>query len=416
MSIRINLIYLLFTGMLLDAYTLQAQRYIHDYPYYNFIQYDKNQLQYSGNAEPMRGFYEKLDRLIFNGEGQLNILHVGASHIQAGVWSGTVRETLHSLQSGLVAGRGLVFPYSAAKTNTPYDYTVEHSGHWDGCRNVEKNKDCELGVMGISVTTKHQGAWLKIGLRKNPYLNYDFTQAIVYHTADAQSYGFEFPNDPGAIIQTFADRGYSKITFTRALDTLHLRLKQTDSLQHYFTCFGFKLENDRTGIYYHAVGINGADVPAYLRSPNFARDLRLAPPDLVILSVGINDALYPNFSPEAYKANYRELIRRIKTVSPNVAIVFTTNSDSYFKKRYVNPNGEKVRKAMHELSAELNTGVWDLYGIMGGYGSIDTWINAKLAKTDKIHFTNEGYRILGYLLASAIVQDYEKHMLANVKR
>ena len=403
--------------LVVHAFGVQAQRYTHDYPHYDFIDYEKNQLQYFGTTDLMRGFYKKLDQLIYQGEGQLNILHVGGSHIQAGIWSGTVRESLHSLHPGIVAGRGLVFPYRAAKTNTPYDYTVDYGGGWEGCRNVEKNKDCNLGVMGISVTTKRNDAWLKIELKKNPtHVDYRFTEAILYHSTDAQSYCFDFPNDPEAIIQTFADKGYSKITFTRALDTLHLQVKQTDSIQHYFTCFGIKLENNKPGIYYNAVGVNGADVPAYLRSPNFARDLQVSPPDLVIFSVGINDALYPGFSPQAYKENYRELIRRIKTVAPNVAILFTTNNDSYFKRRYVNPNGEKVKQAMSELSAEYNAAVWDMYSIMGGRGSIDTWIDARLAKSDKLHFSGEGYRMIGYLLASAIVQDYEKHILANAKR
>ncbi|MBX2966852.1 MAG: hypothetical protein KF845_11950 [Cyclobacteriaceae bacterium] len=400
----------------MQALSSPAQRYIHDYPSYDFIDYEKNQLQYFGTAEPMQGFYQKLDRLVYRGEGQINILHVGGSHIQAGIWSGTIRETLHSLHPGIAAGRGLVFPYRAAKTNTPYDYSVDYGGGWEGCRNVEKNKDCDLGVMGISVTTKRNDAWLKIELKENPIIDYSFTEAIVYHSTDAQSYCFDFPNDPQASIQTFADKGYSKITFTRALDTLHLQVKQTDSLQHYFTCYGFKLENNRSGIYYNAVGVNGADVPAYLRSPNFARDLQASPPDLVIFSIGINDALYPGFSAQAYKENYRELIRRIKTVSPHVAIIFTTNNDSYFKRRYVNPNGEKVKQAMAELSLQYNAAVWDMYSIMGGRGSIDTWVSARLAKTDKLHFSAEGYRVIGGLLASALVQDYEKHILTRARR
>jgi lysophospholipase L1-like esterase len=415
MNFRSNATYLIILACI-QTMSLQAQPYVHDYPNYDFVDYGKNQLEYFGSTEPMHGFYEKLDRLIYRGEGQLNILHVGGSHIQAGIWSGTVREALHTLHPGIVAGRGFVFPYRAARTNTPYDYTVDYGGGWEGCRNVEKNKDCNHGVLGISVTTERNDAWLKIELKKNERIDYRFTKAVVYHSTDVESYCFEFPNDPAATIETFADKGYSKISFSRALDTLHLQVKQTDSLQRYFTCYGFKLETDKPGIYYNAVGVNGADVPAYLRSPNFARDLHVTPPDLVILSIGINDALYPSFSPQAFKENYRELIRRIKAISPDAALLFTTNNDSYFKRRYVNPNGEKVKQAMSELSAEHNAAVWDMYSIMGGRGSIDTWIEARLAKTDKLHFTGDGYRLLGHLLASALVQDYQDHILTHARR
>lgn len=408
--------FLIGAAFTVTAYSCMAQRYAHLYPEYGFIDYQKNQLQFFGSNEPMKRFYQKLDTVIFEGENQVTILHIGGSHIQAGIWSAAVREAFHTLHPGLVAGRGLVFPYRAARTNNPADYTTEHSGGWEGCRNVEKTKMCSLGVLGISTTTERSDAWIRIVLKKNPLISYRFTSVRVYHSTDAQSYAFEFPNDPQAVIETHADQGYSRVYFTRPLDTLHLQLKQTDSLQQHFTCFGFSLETDKPGIYYHAVGVNGADVPAYLRSVNFARDLQATPPDLVIFSIGINDALYPSFSPQAYKENYHELIRRIKAVAPETAILFTTNNDSYFKRRYVNPNGEKVKQAMQELSAQLHAGVWDMYSIMGGRGSIDQWIAADLAKTDKLHFNGDGYRLLGYLLASAILQDYEKHLVTKAKR
>jgi lysophospholipase L1-like esterase len=402
-------------AMLLTGSLAIGQRYFHHYPQHAFIEYSQNAIQFHGTDAPMQFFFSKLDQVIFEGKGQVNILHVGGSHIQAGIWSGTIRETLHSLHPGIVAGRGLVFPYRAAKTNGPGDYSSDYSSGWEGCRNVEKNKECNLGLMGISVSTRREDAWLKIVNKPDAFLDYRFTEAVVFHSTDALSYGFTFPNDPEARVETYPEKGYSKVWFSRSLDTLHFQLQRTDSLQNHFSCYGFKLENDRPGIYYNAVGNNGADVPAYLRSVQFAKHLEAAKPDLVVLSIGINDAYHPGFSPEEYKANYRDLIRRIRTQAPHAAILFTTNNDSYYKRRYANPNGAKVKKALEELSAEMNAGLWDMYSIMGGLRSIDTWVGASLAKTDKIHFTGEGYRMIGYLLSSALIHEYEKHLQSKWK-
>ena len=45
---------------------------------------------------------------------------------------------------------------------------------------------------------------------------------------------------------------------------------------------------------------------------------------------------------------------------------------------------------------------------MGGYGSMQDWTAAGLGQSDKIHFTPEGYRLLGDLLFNAIMDCYRK--------
>jgi hypothetical protein len=41
---------------------------------------------------------------------------------------------------------------------------------------------------------------------------------------------------------------------------------------------------------------------------------------------------------------------------------------------------------------------------MGGYGSSQKWYKAKLMQRDRIHFTNEGYKIKGDLLYEAFLK------------
>ena len=39
-------------------------------------------------------FFSKIDSLIFTGEGNINIIHMGGSHMQADVFSNKIRENL----------------------------------------------------------------------------------------------------------------------------------------------------------------------------------------------------------------------------------------------------------------------------------------------------------------------------------
>ena len=54
--------------------------------------------------------------------------------------------------------------------------------------------------------------------------------------------------------------------------------------------------------------------------------------------------------------------------------------------------------------------MWDMFNVMGGLGSIKTWQNNNFAKRDKIHLTKEGYILIGDLMLSAIIKEYDKHL------
>jgi hypothetical protein len=64
-------------------------------------------------------FYQKMDSLVFDGKGQVNILHLGGSHIQADVFSNRVRVKTVKFYPGFAASRGFVFPFSVAKPIHP---------------------------------------------------------------------------------------------------------------------------------------------------------------------------------------------------------------------------------------------------------------------------------------------------------
>ena len=67
-----------------------------------------------------------------------------------------------------------------------------------------------------------------------------------------------------------------------------------------------------------------------------------------------------------------------------------------------------MQQAFYEIAAWFDAPLWDLYDIMGGFGSMQDWTGAGLGQSDKIHFTPEGYRLLGDLLFNAIMDCYSR--------
>ena len=388
-----------------------AQEYPHELKQYPFIQYDSNRLEFFGDSTHWLKIFDQFDSIVFDGTGQLDVLHMGGSHIQAGVFSAQMRKHLQTIQPGLNSYRGFLFPYRLAKTNNPRNYSVTYTGSWEGCRNVQKSKNCTLGLAGISATTTTAGATLKIKFDPD-YMEYPYSQLKVFHMQDSNQFEI-VPSDRSYSYRYDTLGGFSEFSFSAPQDSLFLTFSKKEEFQSSFTLLGLKFENEDTGFAYHSIGVNGADVPAYLRCDLLSQHSGVVQPDLVILSIGINDAHTAYFKPEFFKDNYDKLIEELKENNPDLRIIFTTNNDSYYRRRYVNKNGEKVQKAMKELAEKHNAAVWDLYEIMGGLDSIKQWESFGLAQGDKIHFTRAGYELVGDLFFSALIKSYEKHIMEN---
>jgi lysophospholipase L1-like esterase len=331
--------------------------------------------------------------------------------VQAGIFPNTVRQELLKAYPDLQASRGMVFPYAAApKCNNPTDYRTRTTGKFGLVRNVYKEHTKPLGITGIAVFTLDSVSEVRIILR-DPLTKFKTTKITLlgYCIEDSTFIPLlrlgkeEFL--PSTIIPEKRQFVYENICVT---DSFVFSLVTKESAS--FTITGILLENENPGITYHSIGVNGASVKAFLRCEHFEEELELLSPDMVIFGLGINDASEPDFTPATFKENYLKLVNQFKKVNPNCFFVFITNNDSYKKvgKKYeVNKNALEVRKVMYELADETGGAVFDQFEIMGGLHSMEKWRLAKLAQNDRIHFTKEGYELMGKLLYNAIIRVFE---------
>ncbi|MBN2745768.1 MAG: hypothetical protein JXR34_03505 [Bacteroidales bacterium] len=394
---------------------LQAQ--FHEFPYktsiYDFINYDSNQVEFFGETGNFSTFYNKLDSVINFGKGQINIVIIGGSHIQADIYSGQVRNRFQSFYGGQNAGMGLLFPYRLARTNTPFGYHFDYEGQWETCRNVEKNKICRLGLAGIMAVTKDSVSKLILKIEPENPIPYQMEGIKVLHRTD--SFSFKIQNDLNLYksIEINKDLGYTEILFRHPVDSFSLEIVKTDSIQTAFELYGFLPINRNNGVVLHNIGINGAATSSFLACELMEPQLALIQPDLVIFGLGINDAYGRRFDEGAFERNYNSLIEMIKRINPQAAILLATNNDSYLYKRYINRNGLIVQETMKQLSHNHNVAVWDMFEIMGGLNSIQKWKKTGLAKYDMVHFTREGYILLGDLLFDAIIKSWGEYLYSH---
>ena len=369
-------------------------------------------LQFPGGRTAQDVFYAKLDNLVESRVGNVNIWHIGGSHVQAASFPNRIRDNIDSLT--VRGDRGFLFPLRLAETNTDRSYRITTTGEWEApiLTKATTLRRPRYGITGYGARTSSPDA--SVSFRLNPsgdgrwecqslrVLGYGSSvRAYPYIICLADTLRFEYEELTGTYMFDLPAPTDSVL--------VQFHIPQGEE----FVLNGLEPVSWRAGVNYFASGVNGAALPSWLdRCEDLERDLLLVRPDLAIFAVGINDSAVSakDFKPDKFKENYRRLIAMVRRANPDCAFIFITNNDSY---RYVrrgmtwNANAEAVRQAMTELAEEYGAGLWDLYGLMGGAHTVEKWRDAGLVKADRLHFTDMGYELLGDLFVQALMQDHD---------
>lgn len=142
---------------------------------YPFLRTDSNAIV---NVNALRPFYQKLDKLKKGKVKQVRVVHIGDSHLQADFFSGETRRLLQEEFGN--AGRGFVFPYRAAKTNGPSDYSSGSYGSWESKRAVFVNQPLPIGLGGITLSSTDSNALIYLKLKDDELNQYAFDKVTIF--------------------------------------------------------------------------------------------------------------------------------------------------------------------------------------------------------------------------------------------
>ena len=402
-------------GAFLQAVHAQQHYYPLDLPGYQFIRYDTNKFELVRENPAYQALFSKFDELIRNGDNQINVVHIGGSHIQADVYTHRIRQELQSFYPGILGSRGFFFPYSLARTNSPSNLWIEYSGTWQTCKNTQSDPAYTLGVSGITTVLTSSTGSITIVARYDTLQHYDFNRVRLFCNGPATG-SIPQVNPRVEVTGTLVDKSGSFIQYNLGeyTDTLHIFIQQSDSATP-FQLYGISLENDDPGVVYNSIGVNGAKLNSYLRCGLFVKQLHALKPDWVILSIGTNEGNTRQFDAQSYKKEYLQMIDSVRFAAPNAAILLTVPNDSYLFKRYTNYNTAQMRALIFDIARVYGCGVWDFYTIMGGLNSATTWYNNGLMNKDHIHFNRPGYLLKGDLFFNAFLRSWETHLTEPVQ-
>lgn len=380
---------------------------------------------------PLLDFFAALDSLRAGKDTVVTVVQLGDSHIQAGHYSGRMMRLMQQ-QFGN-AGRGWIAPFKLSRTNEPDDYFISSVlKEWVAGRCIQSNKKCPVGPGGIGIQSASPSINLDISMAPNNGAGYSFNQAIIYRGEKSmpmlptgklkdsvETILGTAPCAPGVLADTFR---ISSLTDTLQLHSTRRKqgtntLLPASSFKNVY--YGFNLTNGQPGILYHSIGVNGAMFVNYT-DESYVRQLALLNPSLLIISLGTNETFGRRFTGSEFAGQIETFISLVKKQMPHTAILLTTPPECYKrvtvnkKRTYVrNENTERAAKAIVEVAQREGLACWDLFAATGGKSSSAKWHKAGLMGRDRIHFTKEGYQEQGLLLYRALMQTYNRYIENN---
>jgi len=375
---------------------------------YGFV---KLKLDTLSHQEKLNALFEKLFLQKKEHNQIINLLHIGDSHLQADFMTALIRTSIQTEFGN--AGRGLIIPYKVARTNEPYNYATSSKNYWTAKRCVFEDQPLPIGIGGITINNDTSGASLSVKTNNAPGLNYAFNKITLFYQKDFTSYDFDISDSTGMSlgfvsadsIDQFANQHI--VTLPAYYNKINISTKQSKDVQKHATIFGLSLENGNSGVLYHTVGVNGAKYHNYSQAIFFSQQTKSLSPDLIILSLGTNEAFDSKMNEDTFYKQIQELYIQLKQQNPDAAFIITTPAASYLPRYKYNPRIVTAAKTIIRFANDNEIACWDLQGITG---VASNWKNYKLMQGDGVHYTRSGYELQGSLFYYAFLNAYNSYV------
>lgn len=203
--------------------------------------------------------------------------------------------------------------------------------------------------------------------------------------------------------------------------TFPLSLRQT-----LYDYFGQAEQPDSgAGVCFNFFGRNGATSSHFL-TESYMQKFAEKCPDLIVLSLGTNEAHGMGYRPEQHEVQLNNFFKRLREACPNAVVLLTTPPGDYLTTSYVNyrrtsrskqkrrhvryvkrpnPMSSRCADLIARYGAEHQMPVWNMFDICGGEQAAQrNWVSGHYMRPDRIHFQPQGYALQGKLLGEALAK------------
>ena len=176
----------------------------------------------------------------------------------------------------------------------------------------------------------------------------------------------------------------------------------------------FQFDFGQANVSYEQQGVNGARAtkPLGWNWKLIKVEFAKAPPSLLVIAYGTNEAGDADLDLVEYKAIYSRLLQRFKEAAPDASLLVIAPPDraifreGKWRSFRVLPT---LIQAQKEAAFENGAAFWNQYEAMGGAGAINRWtqFSPPLAQKDRVHLTLAGYQLIANSFYAELMTAYE---------
>lgn len=320
-----------------------------------------------------------------SGNRQVNILHIGDSHIQAEFVTNRLRQLIQGKYGN--AGRGLMVPLRLAGTNQSNDYNVTATPGTEfvQTRLLKCPWPVDPGFAGVAALPQQDTrlTWKTTG-----------------------------PGHTIANATLFTSEGMKRIYPDNNIsDSIITPIKAGEAV------YGLFVDNGSPGVIYSAIGNNGATYNDYLLVPGLVAATAELHPDMIVLSMGTNEA-FSTMTDNQIVTAVTNLVKRLRRQAPDADFLMLLPMECQKNRNHgyrpLSPDYDilqrnaEIAALLKKTSRELGIPSWDFYTIAGGEGVSQKWIDDKLMNKDRIHLLRPGYELQAELLFLALDEQLQQ--------
>ena len=358
-----------------------------------------NKIQNIFQNQNWQKFALKMQNLNSTTNNEVQIVHLGDSHIQGGYFTNEVRKLL-SQKYGTIS-RGWVFPYNLAHSNGPDDISIKSTSVWTGLKYNHNHNTEYTNISGYNLESTDSTIKMSVFLKNESKILYPFTSITFFHNDPLLI--IDSPFNPQVITNKEADDFYmTKISYKELHDSIPLVLNTHKNISNPFSLTGLNLLNKNAALTYHSIGINGMAYITYEKAIDYKTSIGILNPDCIIISLGTNDAFMQVRDTAQLKQLITSIIANIYKVNPSCCIILTTAGDHLKNRKTVNPFLIKINESIIAVAIKQHCVYWDFFKVMGGLGSSYIWKKNDYLFRDFVHLSKEGYKLQGKLFFEAL--------------
>lgn len=342
---------------------------------------------------------------------KLRIMHYGDSQLEGDRITSVLRERLQSIFGGggvgLIPALQSIPTYTLSQTISPADvkrYLVY------GPKDMRLLEGTRYGMMG-QITRLEETTVIHVSARnaRNFPNASRFSQINIYASDSIRVQIITKTDTLQASKQQWGEYFYCYSTQFGSTSKADIVISGTADI------YGIAID-DNHGICVDNIPMRGCSGTVFtnIENSSIAPFLGKENVGLIILQFGGNSMPYLKDGNDIsnYITALSRQINKFQNIAPQALILFIGPSDMA-----TNIDGQMttypmlpiVVDSLKAMAQSKKIAYWDLYGAMGGYGSMTNWETKGLAGTDYIHFTPEGARKVGNMLSDTFEQLYRMY-------